>query len=124
MNDKRNQLQLDGKRLFADMDNRNMGFISVHNFAGWVADNCGFHIVDEDLPALEQSLDGANYYRITKAAFIETVSVKNEDEQAQEEELLEAFKAMDTNGNGVISPDELREVMAKEGMQMSEEEIE
>lgn len=101
-----------------------MGFISVHNFAGWVAENCGFHIVDEDLPALEQSLDSANHYRITKAAFIETVSVKNEDEQAQEEELLEAFKAMDLNGNGVISPDELREVMAKMGEQMSEEEIE
>ena len=81
VNDKRNQLQLDGERLYADMDNRNMGYISVHNFAAWVADNCGFHICDEDLPGLERSLDGGNYYRITKAAFIETVSVPNDDEE-------------------------------------------
>lgn len=65
------------------MDNRESGYISVHNFAGWVADNCGFHICDEDLPALEQSFDGGNYYRITKAAFIETVSVANDDEEEE-----------------------------------------
>lgn len=100
-----------------------MGFISVHNFAGWVADNCGFHICDEDLPALEQSLDGANYYRITKNAFIETVSVKNEDEEDYEKDLLEAFKAMDLDGNGVLSPDEVRQALTKVGEQMSEEEI-
>jgi len=81
VNDKRNQLQLDGERLYADMDNRQMGYISVHNFAGWVADNCGFHICDEDLPALEKSLDGENDYRITKAGFIETVSVANDEEE-------------------------------------------
>jgi len=60
-----------------------MGYISVHNFAGWVADNCGFHICDEDLPALEKSLDGNNNYRIDKATFIETVSVVNEEEEEE-----------------------------------------
>lgn len=86
VNDKRNQLQLDGERLFADMDNRGMGYISVHNFAGWVADNCGFHIVDEDLPGLEQSLDGGQYYRITKEAFVEAVSVPNDNEEENQED--------------------------------------
>ena len=86
VNDKRNQLQLDGERLFADLDSRGAGYISVHNFAAWVADNCGFHIVDEDLPGLEQSLDGGNYYRITKAAFIEAVSVPNDDNEEQDDQ--------------------------------------
>ena len=85
-NDKRNQLQLDGERLYSDMDNRNMGYISVHNFAAWVADNCGYQILDDDLPGLEQSLDGGNYYRITKAGFIEAVSVPNDDDEEEEEE--------------------------------------
>lgn len=63
------------------MDQRGLGYISVHSFAAWVAENCGFHILDEDLPGLEKSLDGANYYRITKQAFIESVSVPKEDEE-------------------------------------------
>ena len=63
--EKRNQLQLDGQRLFEDMDRYNQGYISASHFANWVADNCGFHICDEDLPALEASLDGSADYRIT-----------------------------------------------------------
>lgn len=75
VNEKRNQLQLDGERLFADMDRYNMGFVNINNFANWVCENCGFHICDEDLPLLEKALDGVNDYRITRAGFIESVSV-------------------------------------------------
>ena len=66
VNEKRSQLMLDGERLFEDMDCHNMGFISINAFANWVCENCGFHICDEDLPALESALDGVNDYRITK----------------------------------------------------------
>lgn len=82
VNEKRNQLQLDGERLFTDMDRHNMGYISINAFANWVCDNCGFHLCDEDLPGLETSLDGQNDYRITKAGFIETVSVPAEDDES------------------------------------------
>jgi len=58
VNEKRNQLQLDGERLFNDMDRHCMGYISINAFANWVCDNCGFHLCDEDLPGLETSLDG------------------------------------------------------------------
>ena len=81
MNEKRNQLQLDGERLYSDMDRHNLGYISINAFANWVSDNCGFQISDEDLPGLETSLDGVNDYRITKEGFIETVSVPAEDEE-------------------------------------------
>lgn len=60
-----------------------MGYISVNAFANWVCDNCGFHIADEDLPALETALDGANDYRITRDGFVETVSVPAEDEEEE-----------------------------------------
>ena len=83
LNDKRFQLQLDGQRLFEDMDRYNQGFISSGQFGNWVADNCGFHIADEDLPALEASLDGSADYRITKEGFIENVSMPEEEESAQ-----------------------------------------
>ena len=83
VNDKRNQLQLDGERLYSDMDNRNTGYITVHNFAAWVAENCGFQILEDDLPGLEQSLDGGNYYRITKEGFVDAVSVPNDEEEEE-----------------------------------------
>ena len=83
MNQKRDQLQLNGERIFNDMDRHNLGYISINNFANWVADNCGYQIADEDLPALETSLDGLNDYRITKDAFIETVSALPEDEEGE-----------------------------------------
>jgi len=67
------------------MDKAGNGYISVHNFAAWVSDNCGFHILDEDLPGLEKSLDGGNYYRITKQAFIESVSVPKEEDDEEED---------------------------------------
>jgi len=72
-------LQLDGERIFADMDAHNKGFISINSFANWVCDNCGFHVGDDDLPGLETVLDGSNDYRITRDGFIETVSVPADD---------------------------------------------
>ena len=70
LNSLRNQLMLDGERLFKDMDRHNLGYISANNFAYWVEDNCGFCICDEDLLALETSLDGEADYRVNKEAFI------------------------------------------------------
>mmetsp|Transcript_19561 Transcript_19561/g.26430 ORF Transcript_19561/g.26430 Transcript_19561/m.26430 type:complete len:236 (-) Transcript_19561:438-1145(-) len=88
-NDKRNQLQLDGERLFNDMDKYNMGFINVNNFAHWVSDNCGYHIEDGDLPLLEKTLDGVNDYRITREGFVDTISVPQEPEE-QEAQAVQA----------------------------------
>lgn len=41
-----------------------------------------------------------------------------------EEELIEAFKVFDRDGNGLISAHELRFVMSTSGEQLSEEDIE
>ena len=60
-----------------------MGYITVNSFANWVCDNCGFHVADEDLPALETALDGVNDYRITKQGFLETVSVPAERDEEE-----------------------------------------
>ena len=87
-------MQLDGERIFADMDVHNMGFISINSFANWICDNCGFHISDDDLPGLETVLDGSNDYRITREGFIETVSVPHDDEEG--DNLGASFKASAT----------------------------
>ena len=81
MESQRNQLALDGERLFNDMDRHNTGAVSCNQFAYWVEDNCGFKICDEDMPGLETTLDGSQDYRITKDAFIAIVSLPDEAEQ-------------------------------------------
>jgi len=40
-----------------------------------------------------------------------------------EEEILEAFKVFDRDGNGFITPDELKHVMTNLGEKLTEEEM-
>ena len=48
---------------------------------------------------------------------------KNERDENAEEEMLEAFKVFDSDGNGNISADELRQIMANLGEKLTEEEV-
>mmetsp|Transcript_127121 Transcript_127121/g.179455 ORF Transcript_127121/g.179455 Transcript_127121/m.179455 type:complete len:81 (+) Transcript_127121:1-243(+) len=41
-----------------------------------------------------------------------------------EDEMMEAFKVFDADGNGMISADELRQIMANLGEELTEEEVE
>lgn len=79
LSQKRQELRLDGARLFEEMDQRNLGFISVNCFADWVSENCGYNIADEELPGLEVALDGKRDYRITRQGFIEAVSAVSDE---------------------------------------------
>ena len=49
---------------------------------------------------------------------------KKMKENDSEEELMEAFKVFDNDGNGFINIDELRQVMTNLGERLSEEEVE
>ena len=72
---KRNQLQLNGERIFDEMDQHGRGTVSISAFQNWILDNCGFQISDQDLPDLETVLDGTSDYQISRDGFIETISV-------------------------------------------------
>lgn len=82
--EKRVQLQLDGERLFDNMDVYNMGYLSSNAFAHWVSQNCGYTIPDADLPSLSTFLDKNNDYRITKQEFVEAVSAPQDDDEEGE----------------------------------------
>ena len=49
---------------------------------------------------------------------------KNERDENGEEEMLEAFQVFDADGNGMISADELRQIMANLGEKLTQEEVE
>ena len=54
--------------------------------------------------------------------FLKMMSIKMRDEDS-EEEIRETFRVFDKDGNGFISPDELRYVLGNLGEKLSDEEI-
>jgi Ca2+-binding EF-hand superfamily protein len=46
------------------------------------------------------------------------------DTENAEEEMIEAFKVFDSDGNGMISADELKQIMFNLGEKLTEEEVE
>lgn len=48
---------------------------------------------------------------------------RNERDENAEEEMREAFQIFDSDGNGTISSDELRQIMANLGEKLTDEEI-
>jgi calmodulin len=48
---------------------------------------------------------------------------KNERDENAEDEMIEAFKVFDSDGNGMISSDELRQIMDNLGEKLSKEEV-
>ena len=51
-------------------------------------------------------------------------ATRNERDENAEEEMYEAFQIFDSDGNGNISADELRQIMANLGEKMTQEEVE
>ena len=93
LEDKRQQLQLAGERIFDSMDTYQQGFVSLGQFERWIADNCGFQVKRDDLMALQKSLDANNDYRITRDEFINSVSVVVDEEDDEQDDQVQAKQA-------------------------------
>ena len=78
---------------------------------GWMAGCCGFGQVD---------VDGNG--TIDFPEFLSLMARKMKDVDS-EEELREAFKVFDRDGNGFISAAELRHVMTNLGEKLTDEEV-
>ena len=64
------------------------------------------------------TIDFAEFIQMMPAA------TRNERDENAEEEMMEAFQIFDSDGNGNISADELRQIMANLGEKMTQEEVE
>jgi Ca2+-binding EF-hand superfamily protein len=83
---KREQLRIEGDRIFSDMDAYNQGYVSLQQFERWVADNCAFQVGGDNLLALQRALDRNSDYRITRDEFVASVSPAVDEEEYDDEE--------------------------------------
>lgn len=81
--------QLDGERIFQDIDSLSTGYFYINRFANWVSQNCGFTILNEDLPYVQEGLNGGRSQIVNKDVFLKRVN-PNEEVVASEQAVPES----------------------------------
>ena len=92
------------KEAFAMFDKDEDGTISSYELKT-VMKTAGLHPSDEDVDRLIKVCDAD---RSGKIEFIEFIAMMQENDKISEEEVRAGFKLFDKNGDGVISPSELK----------------
>ena len=108
------------KEAFQIFDKHSEGYISTKEL-GTILSSLGFNISDEDLNEIINIYE-QNNNMIDFISFLEIISKKKENIY-KEEDLIDAFRIFDKEGNGKISSNELRYVMMSSGEDFNENYI-
>lgn len=81
------------------------------------------NILDDELKDMISEIETKEAEKVDEKEFMVMMAKKMKSSDT-EEELIEAFKVFDRDGNGVISPGELKHVMNTLGEKMTDDEIE
>jgi len=110
------------KEAFQIFDKHSEGYISS-NELGTIMSSLGFNISDEDLNEITNIYDNdQNNNMIDFISFLEIISKKKENIY-KEEDLIDAFRIFDKEGDGKISSKELLYVMMSSGEDFNENYI-
>ena len=110
------------KEAFQIFDKHSEGYISS-NELGTIMSSLGFNISDEDLNEITNIYDNEqNNNMIDFISFLGIISKKKENIY-KEEDLIDAFRIFDKEGNGKISSKELLYVMMSSGEDFNENYI-
>ena len=110
------------KEAFQIFDKHSEGYISS-NELGTIMSSLGFNISDEDLNEITNIYDNEqNNNMIDFISFLGIIS-KNKENIYKEEDLIDAFRIFDKEGNGKISSKELLYVMMSSGEDFNENYI-
>ena len=110
------------KEAFQIFDKHSEGYISS-NELGTIMSSLGFNLSDEDLNEITNIYDNEqNNNGIDFISFLEIISKKKENIY-KEEDLIDAFRIFDKEGNGKISSKELLYVMMSSGEDLNENYI-
>lgn len=110
------------KEAFQIFDKDGDGLITTKEL-GTVMRSLGQNLSEEELKTMIEEVDTDKSGTIDFQEFLGLMAWKMKETDI-EEELIEAFKVFDRDGNGLISAHELRFVMSTSGEQLTEEDIE
>jgi len=108
------------KRAFSKFDKGNSGLIKS-KLLGNILRCLGMNPTEAELQDMINEVDKDGTGLLNFPNFLYMMAKKENDEEA-EDEIREAFKVFDGDGNGFISRTELRHVMLNLGEQVTEEE--
>jgi calcium-dependent protein kinase len=104
------------KNTFLSLDTDNSGVLSMEEIKEGLK-QAGFKNIPDELQKVMDSVDADGSGMIDYTEFV--AASMSQREYLQEEVCWKAFRVFDKDGNGVITPDELEEVLGKdEGNQM------
>jgi calmodulin len=83
----------------------------------------GFRPTEKDLKDMFREVDTDSNGTIDFDEFCTLMSRNKMGTSSEEDEIFEAFKVFDKDGNGFISASELRQVMAGLGKKLTDEEV-
>ena len=109
------------KSIFEKYDSNKDGFVNSSELAN-IIKSINTDVSDEELLELLQEIDLEVNGEINFEKFVSIVNRREYDVDT-EEELLNAFKIFDKEGNGLINLDELKHIMLQVGKNLSESEI-
>ena len=109
------------KSIFEKYDSNKDGFVNSSELAN-IIKSINTDVSDEELLELLQEIDLEVNGEINFEKFVSIVNRREYDVDT-EEELLNAFKIFDKEGNGLINLNELKNIMLKVGKNLSESEI-
>jgi calmodulin len=109
------------KSIFEKYDSNEDGFVNTSELAN-IIKSINTDISEEELLELLQEVELEVNGEINFEKFVSIVNRREYDVDT-EEELLNAFKIFDKEGNGLINLDELKHIMLKVGKNLSESEI-
>jgi Ca2+-binding EF-hand superfamily protein len=100
------------RKAFSMFDTGKTGFIDSSKIAT-ILNTLGHNFVDEELQALIEGHDPENSGKLNFDAFSEIAGhfLEEEDDEAMQQELKEAFRLYDREGNGYITTGTLREIL-------------
>merc|ERR1719452_307783 len=112
------------KKIFATYDPSKTGFVDTEQF-GPILTQLGSNFDDEELQIKIDEVDDEGEGKVNFEMFLKIVMpfLEDEDDEAMNEELKEAFRLYDKEGQGYITTQVLKEIMKEPDSRLSEEDI-